>query len=282
MHIKTVLITLSGLLMGLSLTSGGTASASTHYLTTVKDHNFLVTRRTLNLTPTKYKRALTIPKGTVVQAQSVSPVNGKLTTQFYLNTLSYHLRRGYIGHSEASTKNIALTSQNFKKVKVPQYVKYYSTQRTYAKNIGLNYTANGDLYAGKYYPSGDKIVGASARRVTVTSDGYLEYYASSPVLVPGVDPKPTVSCKITKVTGPANGRTVLYTRQAVPSAIGSRISKTGQAQYATPIKRLYRTYATVTAMSRDKAETDYVDITAGYQVNGQAYFMSQAIFYPAG
>lgn len=282
MHLKSIIMTLGGIGIGLLLARGTTATANTHYLTGVKNHNFFITQRTLNLPKTKYKRALTIPKGTIVQAQGVSKINDKLTTHIYLNTLSYHLRHNYIGHGERSTKSIALTTSNFKKVKVPQYVKYYSTQLTYADNIGVNYTADGNLYAGKQYPKETDLLSAKAARITVTSDGYLEYYANTKVFSTIVDPKPTTSVKITKVTGPADGKTNLYTKQPVPNTIGKRISETGTAQYVTTIKRLYRTYATVTATARDKAETDSIDISAGYQVNGKSYFMYQAIFFPEG
>lgn len=282
MHLKSLIITLGGLGLGLALAGNATATASSHYLTTVKDKNFLVTQRTLNLPKTKYKRALTIPKGTVVQAQGVSKVNGKLTTYIYMNTLSYHLRKGYVGHSEGSSKNIALTSANFKKVKVPQYIRYYSSQLTYATGIGVNYTANGDLFAGKKYPNEKNLLTAKAARVSVTSDGYLEYYDNAKVFSSNVDSKPTASVKITKVTGPTNGKTVLYTKQAVPSAIAKHVSQSGNARYATTITRQYRVYSTVTPFARDSEQTDSVDISAGYQVNGKTFFMYQAVFYPEG
>lgn len=276
---KTLLLAVASAGIGLSLGLSVPAAASSHYLTGVKDHSFLVTRRQLVLKKTPYRPSITLPQGTVVQVDGVSTGH---TTNIRVNTLSYHLRKPYIGNSNLYTQNIPLTTTTFKKVAVPAYTKYYPSQTTTPTNSGLAYIGNGELYQGVKFPEQANQLTAKADRVTVTSDGYLEYYQSTKIFSTTVDPRPTTSVKITKTTGPANGLTTLYTRQAVPSVIGTRVSQSGNAQYAVRIKRLYRTYATVTTTSKDPTATDSVDISAAYQVNGQTYFMYQAVFYPQG
>lgn len=280
MQLKKLLVALGAIGFGLTLTNGLTATANTTYVK-AKSGNFLVAKKKIVLKKTKYKKAFTIPKGTTVQISGVTTLNGKRIMDIQMNTLSYHLRKSYIGHNETATRNIVMRKTNFKKVSVPQYLRYYSTQKTYPANIGLNATQNGNLFAGLKYPEDSKESTATAARIHVSSDGYLEYYNKAEVLSVSVDPRPTTSAKITKVVRPSgSGKTYLYTKQAVPSAIGTQVSRSGKARYVTVIKRQYKTYTTTSHSEHDLNETDSIRVSCGYQVNGKHYYMPTAIFFP--
>ncbi|WP_203638622.1 hypothetical protein [Levilactobacillus wangkuiensis] len=280
MKLKNILVTIGAIGLGLALTGGVTAAASTSYVN-AKSGNFLIAKKKIVLAKTKYKKAFTILKGTIVQISGVTTLNGKRIMDIQMNSLSYHLRKSYVGKNETSTRNIVMKKTNFKKVSVPQYLRYYSTQKSYPENIGLNATQDGSLFAGLKYPDANDESTAKAARIHVSSDGYLEYYANTDVFSVGVDPKPTTSVKVTKAALPSgSGKTYLYTKQAVPSAIGKRISKSGSAQYLTVIKRQYTTYTTTYTTERNKDVTSSVHVSCGYLVNGTHYYMPTAIFFP--
>lgn len=275
MKVKVLILTLGAL--GLGLVGSLPAAASSHYLTNVKDHNFLKTQRKIVLKKTHYRPSITLPKGTIVQMDGVTS-NHRTTLR--VNALSYHLRKAYIGNSATYTQGIPLTTTNFKKVSVPQYVRYYTTQTSYPTSSGRWFTGNGELYQGVKFPEQANQLTAKADRVTVTSDGYLEYTPNARVSSGAVNGKPTVSAKITKVSRPGgSGKTYLYTKQAVPGAIGNRVSKTGNAQYLTVIKRRYKAYTTV-YLTLNKVQTSRIYVSAGYLVGDHQYFMATSTYSP--
>lgn len=271
-----LLLALGSLVLALGL-ANTSAAASRQYLTTVKDHGFVSTRRKIVLKKTPYRPSITLPKGTVVQ---VGGVGAGHTTSIWVNTLSYHLRKAYVGNSNVYTQNIPLTTTNFKKVKVPAYVKYYPSQTTYPTNSGVSYIGNGDLYRGIKTPEQANQATAKADRVTVTSDGYLEYTPHAAITNLQVHGQPTVSAKITKVSRPGgSGQTYLYTKTAVPQAIGKRVHQTGNTQYCTIIKRRYRAYTTMYTSGR-KPQLSAIYVSAGYLVGTQQYFMTTTEYFP--
>jgi len=279
MNFKTTFIAMGAIGLGLALAGSVNASASTSYVS-AKSGNFLIARKKVVLAKTKYKKAFTIPKDTVVQIHGVTTLKGKRIMYLDLDSLSYHLRKSYIGKSATTTRDIVMSKSNFKKVAVPQYLRYYSTQKSYPAGMALNATQNGDLFSGLKYPDASDESTAKAARIHVSSDGYLEYYANTAVF-DATDSKPTTSVKVTKTVRPSgSGKTYLYSKQAVPSAIGNRVSSSGNAQYLTIIKRQYKTYTTTYASDHDKDETGSVQVSCGYLVNGTHYYMPTAIFFP--
>lgn len=278
MNLKTHLLVLGSLVLSLGLSDGLTAAASKSYLTTVKDHSFMITQRKIILKKTPYRPSITLPKGTIVQAGGISTMH---TTNILVNTLSYHLRKAYIGNGNTYTQNIPLTTTNFKKISVPAYTKYYPSQTAYPINSGRAYIGNGELYQGVKFPEQADQTKAKANLVTVTSDGYLEYTTKAPITNLRVNTRPSVSAKITKVSRPGgSGKTYLYTKAAVPSSIGKRVSKTGNAQYLTIIKRRYRAYTTLYT-SGLKPQLSSIYVSAGYLVGDQQYFMVTSEYFPS-
>lgn len=252
------------------------AQASTQYLG-VSTHKFLKTQRKIVTKNSAKKGSITIPKGTVVQIQAISASNGKTWVGLNLNQLSYNVRKSY--HLSATmTQSIPATTQNFKHVSVPKYLGFYATQKTYPDGALRNYRGDGNLYKGTAYPKND--TKAKLARVHVTTNGYLEYYKSSPFKVSGIDGKPTTSVKITKTVKSKN-QIVVYSKSAVPKAIGTKVTSKGNYRYKTTIKRLNKFYGTTFYNTKSKNVLNSVEITAGYQVGKQSYFMRESTVYSA-
>lgn len=269
---------LMGLVVVGTYSIGGSqlARASTQYLG-VTTHKFLKTQRKIVTQNTAKKGTITIPKGTVVQIEAISASNGKTAVGLNINQFSYNIRKSY-KKSDQMTRPIAATTKNFKHVSVPKYLGFYATQKTYPDGALRNYKGDGNLYLGTKYPKNDTT--AKRTRLHVTPNGYLEYYKSSPFLVSGIDGKPTTSVKITKVTK-STGKTMLYTKGAVPKAIGAKVSTKGNYRYRVTIKRLYKYYGTMFYTTNTKNVLNSVEISAGYQVAGHQYFMNESVIYPA-
>ncbi|WP_208908911.1 hypothetical protein [Levilactobacillus yiduensis] len=260
--------------------AGGTvtANASTQYLG-VTTHKFLQTKRKIVTKNTAKTATITIPKGTVVQIQAISASNGKTAVGLNINQLSYHIRK--TDHQKGlMTRSIAATTKNFKHVSVPKYLAFYATQKTYPDGALRNYKGDGNLFKGTKYPKND--TKAKLARVHITPDGYLEYYKRSAFINKKVDGKPTTSVKITKAVRPGkSGKTTLYTKSAVPKAIGTKVKTSGKYRYKITIKRLKQYYATTFYQSKTKNVLNSIEIAAGYQVGKQQYFMSESTVYPA-
>lgn len=251
------------------------AQASTQYLG-VTTHKFLKTQRKIVTKNSVKKGTITIPKGTVVQIQAISASNGKTWVGLNINQLSYNIRKSY-KLSSTMTESIPATTKNFKHVSVPKYLGFYATQKTYPDGALRNYKADGNLYKGTKYPKND--TKAKMARVHVTPNGYLEYYKSSPFRVDGVDKKPTTSVKITK-TSKSKSTLTLYSKGAVPKAIGSKVSKKGNYRYKVTIKRLNQFYGTMFYNAKSKNVLNSVEIAAGYKVGKTQYFLSESTIYP--
>ncbi|MFC6179836.1 hypothetical protein [Lactiplantibacillus daowaiensis] len=265
-----------GVLVGLGLLAMN-ANAATKYIKIGKtNHNFVQTQRTLKIGKRhSTDQVFTIPKGTIVEVKSDNKPDdhsGRQYVSLDMERLSYHLRGV---HNNYQTKRILASTTNFKKVRVPQYVQYYTTQKMYPNNADRNRVADGNLYLGLRIP--DKLDYTKpnwTERVYVTADGYLEYYAKAKMLNTTGKQVPTVSAKITKVKRvPSSGLTQLYTKQAIPSAVSERVSKTGEQQYVTTIKRRYKSSATINYATSNPHDVSSIDMAAQYQIKDRDFFM---------
>lgn len=283
MKLRGILVSL-GVLAGLSLAMTNANAATTYVKVGRTNHNFVKTQRTIKVNEQfSTTKSFTIPKYTIVEVTQNNKPNDKSGKQYVtidMSRLSYHLRGK---HARYTTKRILASTVNFKKVKVPQYVQYYTTQKTYPTNIERNRTADGNLYPGIKVP--DNFNGSKdnwTQRVYVTADGYLEYYAKARLLSTAGEPVPTVSAKITKVKRvPSHGTTALYTQKSIASKLNDRVSKTGTQQYVTTIKRRYRSSATIIYSSVNPTAVDHIDMAAQYQINGHDFFMMTDVVYPS-
>ena len=280
MQLKVTLLG-AGVVAGLSLFATGVSAATTYVKVGQTDHNFLKTMRTIKTTDEDKQFKLTIPKGTIVDVTETNwngDKKGQVHVEINLQRVSYKLRGK---HTAFQTDRILATTKTFKKVHVPQYVQYYTTQKIYPKNVSRTRVADGNLYAGLKVPNIYSQPGPTAARLYVTSDGYVEYYKSAPVMNLQKTQVPTTSAKITKVKRvPSKGLTMLYTKTAVPTAIGERVSKTGNQQYLTTIKRRYRSSATVFNRSNAKTAVDSIRLASLYKVKDHDFFMNSDVVFP--
>jgi len=278
-QMKKLLVSL-GVLAGVSLLAGNAEAATKYVKIGHSNHNFVKTQRQLKVNGTAKKVSYTIPKGTIVEAtQDNIPNNKRKYVRLDMSRLSYRLRGN---QRDYGTKRILATTKTFKKVHVPKYVQYYTTQLTYPSHIGRNRVADGNLYAGLKIPDNlDYTKSNLTQRLYVTADGYLEYYEKAPMLSPTVKQVPTVSAKITQVERKSGSSlTKLYTKKAVPTAIADRISKTGSQQYVTIINRRYRVSATVSYVKQATTNVGSIDMATQYQVKKHNFFMASDVVFP--
>lgn len=280
MQLKATLLG-AGVVAGLSLFATGASAATTYVKVGQTNHNFLKTMRTIQTTDEDKQFKVTIPKGTIVDAVETNwhgDKKGQVHVEINLQRVSYKIRGKHIAFQ---TDRILATTKTFKKVHVPQYVQYYTTQKVYPENVNRSRVADGNLYAGLKVPDIYRQPKLTAARLYVTSDGYLEYYKSAPVMYLQTTQIPTTSAKITKVKRvPGKGLTMLYTKTAVPTAIGKHVSKTGNQQYLTTIKRRYRSSATVFYRSNAKTAVDSIRLASLYKVNDHDFFMNTDVVFP--
>lgn len=156
--------------------------------------SFLTTRRAISVKNSKQKVTIKIPKGTTVQVDGFKNRNGIKYAYFNIEKLNYNVRKPLLNKSTSTISAWQkLTKANYKQIKKPTYLYYYSAivrhQRRYNKII----QRNGSMWEGQRFPA--NFSSAHNARVRVTNDGYLEYYKSSPYLYM-VSSKPTYSAKI--------------------------------------------------------------------------------------
>jgi len=276
MILKQGLLGLS-IILGIGL-SATTVEAATKYVKVGNtEHNYLKTKQTIKTTGPTKKDQVTIPKGTIVEVKDDSHAadqkHGRVYVKLEMGRLSYHLRGN---HPQYLSHRLAATTARFQKVRVPQYVQYYSTQKTYPDGSRRYRVADGNLYAGIKVPENlHTTKNLTAPRFYVTADGYLEYYKAAPVMDLNVAQTPTVSAKITKVkVVRSSGLRMLYTKTAIPAVISDRVSQTGDQQYLTTIKRRYRYSATVFYQRDRPTNVSSIQVAAQYLVKGHDFFMN--------
>jgi len=276
---KKILVSL-GVLVGVSLLAVNAEAATKYVKIGHSNHNFVKTQRQLKVSGTAKKVSYTIPKGTIVEAtQDNIPNDKREYVRLDMSRLSYRLRGN---HTNYRTKRILATTKTFKKVHVPKYVQYYTTQLTYPSHTNRNRVADGNLYAGLKIPDNlDHTKLNLTQRIYVTADGYLEYYTKAPMLNLAAKQVPTVSAKITQVERKSGSSlTKLYTKKAVPTAIADRISKTGSQQYVTTINRRYRVSATVSYVKQATTNVGSIEMATQYQVKKHNFFMDSDVVFP--
>lgn len=177
------------------LLGGGTIQAHAK----VVKNSFLKTTRTIRTTNSKKQVKLTIPKNTVVQAAGIKWSSNHKYIYINADQLSYHLRKRLL--STKSTSNFSrwlrVSRTNFQQIKTPIYLSYYNTNVHNPLTKGTTYHTKADLWKGHALPVDYK--SQSGIRLRVTTDGYLEYFASSPYVYKK-SLKPTDTAKVISAT----------------------------------------------------------------------------------
>ncbi|KRK88247.1 hypothetical protein FD17_GL000547 [Lentilactobacillus sunkii DSM 19904] len=189
-------------IIGLTITSGFAfllAGAAVPAHATVVKNSFLKTTRTIRTTNSKKQVKLTIPKNTVVQAAGVKWSGHHKYVYINADQLSYHLRKPLL--STKSTSNFSrwlrVSHTNFQQIKKPVYLSYYNTNVHNPLTKGTTYHTKADLWKGHALPVDYQ--SQSGIRLRVTTDGYLEYFASSPYVYE-TSAKPSDTAKVIGAT----------------------------------------------------------------------------------
>lgn len=182
---------------------------------TVVKNSFLKTQRSISTYNSNKHAKFTLPKGTVVQVAGTKHIHGNKYVDVYIDRLSYNIRKPLLAVKKPTVYShwIRAKGYNFKQIHKPTYLSYYAAQSDGKKSQGKVRTETGNLWKGTRLPV-DYATSAAAR-LRVTTDGYLEYDASSPFVFK-ISPKPTASLKVEKASHPiASGKTILTTKSRV-------------------------------------------------------------------
>ncbi|APR07516.1 hypothetical protein FAM21834_01388 [Lentilactobacillus parabuchneri] len=209
MRFTTKFMVCSGLLLG-----GLFAAAQPAHATVIKN-SFLKTQRNISTYNSQKQVKLTIPKGTVVQVAGIKHAHGNKYVDLHLGRLSYSLRKPLLSAKKLTAYSywIRAKGYNFKQVHKPAYLGYFAAQSDGKQSQGKTRTETGNLWKGTRLPV--DYTTATAPRLQVTTNGYLEYYSNSP-FVYKVSPKPTASLKVQSTSQPlASGKTILTFKSRV-------------------------------------------------------------------
>lgn len=251
------------------LLGGGTIQAHAK----VVKNSFLKTTRTIRTTNSKKQVKLTIPKNTVVQAAGIKWSSNHKYIYINADQLSYHLRKRLL--STKSTSNFSrwlrVSRTNFQQIKTPIYLSYYNTNVHNPLTKGTTYHTKADLWKGHALPVDYK--SQSGIRLRVTTDGYLEYFASSPYVYK-TSAKPTDTAKVISSTHLGGSGKDIMTFNSSFSALP--FTKSG-SHYTLTI--LWKAQSTATAIpSEDNVKS--LNIQDISRIEGQEwYWRDQTINY---
>ncbi|GAY73929.1 hypothetical protein [Lentilactobacillus kosonis] len=120
-----------------------------------------------------------IPKGTNIQVDGFKVKNGSKYAYFNIEKLSYDIRKPLIGkNTSVISAWQRLTRSNFKQIKKPTYLNYYSAIKSSRKLYNKVIQHSGSLWEGTRFPANYKSVRND--RIRITNDGYLEYFENFP------------------------------------------------------------------------------------------------------
>ena len=199
----TQLITGALLMFGAALMQAQPAHA------TVVKNSFLKTQRTIRTYNINKHAKLTLPKGAVVQVAGTKHLHGNKYVDVYVDRLSYNIRKPLLSVKKPTIYShwIRAKGDNFKQIHKPSYLSYYAAQSDGKQSHDKIRTETGNLWKGTRLPV--DYATSVAARLRVTTNGYLEYDASSPFVFK-ISPKPTTSLKVAKASQPmASGKTIL-------------------------------------------------------------------------
>ena len=207
-------------------------------------------------------KPITLPKGTIVAAKK----DGKWLEARY-NTISYGLKKKGI-----PTKGVAGDGELAFKIKTIQATKI--TRPAYAPAYGTGAYLSGGLKAI------EQLATYKYNQVTVTSDGYLEYFPAAKKTFTTYNTftdsdytwsvmhatKPTQSIKITKAN--KKGATVNLFTKVKPVGIPSqRVAKSGKFQYKVALKNRHQPYT-----YEDNSYADDTAIASTYSIGKMPFY----------
>lgn len=263
-------------IIGLTIAAGFAfllAGAAVPAHATVVKNSFLKTTRTIRTTNSKKQVKLTIPKNTVVQAAGIKRSSNHKYIYINADQLSYHLRKPLL--STKSTSNFSrwlrVSHTNFQQIRKPVYLSYYNTNVHNPLTKGTTYHTKADLWKGHALPVNYK--SQSGIRLRVTTDGYLEYFASSPYVYK-TSAKPSDTAKVISATHPGGSGKDIMTFNSSFSTLP--FTKSG-SRYTLTI--LWKAQSTATPIpSEDNVKS--LNIQDISRIEGQKwYWRDQTINY---
>lgn len=280
--LTTILLGVSASLCLLGSTSQTTDAATTKlskgYINVSPHHYYLTKAKILTTQGTSTKRfKVTIPKGTILQpGYTTTTKRGHSYLQVSVDGLNYSIRKPFLAHKStvSYTAWIAAKSTFFKRVKRPTYLKYYPGNHIFPTGASRIARNDGNLWQGTQLPA--DYLSATANRIRVTTNGYLEHFSKSPFYY-SISGKPDSTTKVQKALYFNKGHLNLYFKTKPKKIATTKFHKKGNYRYRLIINRLYQNAVTNISNGKNPADplnVDYVMVSGKYTVANKDYYMT--------